>query len=133
MKRLLQRWRQRSPEKPSFKEQHAFEQRKQLSQKILTTYPERLPIIAAPARYGAPGTPHAAKEKFLVPIDFTAQMFLRELRRLMVDLPPSDALYMFVGKNVIVPTSLMMTQIFDKFKDDDGFLYIHYSVENTFG
>lgn len=132
--RQLQRWARSARKKPSFKEKHTLEQRRALSQKILQTYPDRLPVIAAPAQYGAPGTPQMAKEKFLVPVDFSAQMFMRELRRLMgSDLSATEALYMFVGKSVIVPTSLLMSQVYEKFKDEDGFLYIHYSLENTFG
>jgi len=31
------------------------------------------------------------------------------------------------------PTSCLIHDLYDKYKDDDGFLYISYSGENTFG
>src|SRR6056297_2955178 len=107
MKRVLQKWLRRPPVRPSFKEKNTLERRKALSVKLMTTHPERIPIIAAPARNGSPDTPQLSKEKFLVPVDFTAQAFLRELRQLMSqELDSSEALYMFVGKSALVPVSV---------------------------
>jgi GABA(A) receptor-associated protein len=34
---------------------------------------------------------------------------------------------------VIPPTAALLSTIFEEHKDEDGFLYITYSGENTFG
>jgi len=40
--------------------------------------------------------------------------------------------FLFV-EDVLPPSSALMSQIYEKHKDSDGFLYITYSGENTFG
>jgi GABA(A) receptor-associated protein len=39
---------------------------------------------------------------------------------------------MFV-KAVLPPTAALMADVYDEHKDGDGFLYMTYSGENTFG
>ena len=41
-------------------------------------------------------------------------------------------LYLFVNGN-LPTTSEQMNNIYDKYKSEDGFLYVTYSGENTFG
>lgn len=105
-----------------------------LAGKILQTYPDRFPVIVERATHAAKHTPNIAKEKFLVPIDFKAAEFLRELRNQIPKLKSHEALFMFVGKNnALLPTNLHMADIYARFKDEDGFLYVSYSLENVFG
>lgn len=52
--------------------------------------------------------------------------------RKRIKLSPEKAIFIFVG-NVLPPTAAMMSSVYDQNKDDDGFLYITYSGENTFG
>ena len=35
--------------------------------------------------------------------------------------------------NKLLPTSALMQTVYNKEKDEDGFLYVSYSGENTFG
>jgi GABA(A) receptor-associated protein len=47
-------------------------------------------------------------------------------------LAPEKAIFIFI--NNTLPTSTdMMSQIYKNHKDEDGFLYITYSGESTFG
>lgn len=39
---------------------------------------------------------------------------------------------MFV-RNVLPPTAALMSSVYEDHKDEDGFLYVAYSGENTFG
>ena len=41
-------------------------------------------------------------------------------------------MYLFVN-NKLVPTSSVLSIIYDSLKDKDGFLYIRYGGETTFG
>ncbi len=45
---------------------------------------------------------------------------------------PEKAIFMFV-RNVLPPTAALMADVYADHKDEDGFLYITYSGENTFG
>jgi len=47
-------------------------------------------------------------------------------------LNPEQAIFLFVN-DTLPPTAALMSQIYEKNKDEDGFLYVTYSGENTFG
>ena len=49
-----------------------------------------------------------------------------------IKLSAEKAIFIFVN-NVLPPTAALMSSIYDEHKDEDGFLYIAYSGENTFG
>ena len=72
------------------------------------------------------------KKKYLVPSDITVGKFVYEIRKHM-KLSPEKAIFLFVGNGVLPPTAALMSQIYDRFKDEDGFLYLLVSGENTFG
>jgi GABA(A) receptor-associated protein len=76
--------------------------------------------------------PDIDKKKYLVPSDITVGKFVYEIRKHM-KLSPEKAIFLFVGNGVLPPTAALMSQIYDRFKDEDGFLYIVYSGENSFG
>ena len=42
------------------------------------------------------------------------------------------AIFVFC-KNILPPTSQLINDLYNNSKDDDGFLYIIYASENTFG
>jgi GABA(A) receptor-associated protein len=52
--------------------------------------------------------------------------------RKRLKLPAEQAIFLFVN-GVIPPTAALMNTIYEEHKDEDGFLYISYSGENTFG
>ena len=51
-------------------------------------------------------------------------------KRLQLD--SSDALYLFVNGNIMTCSNTMGIA-YDNYKDSDGFLYLKYSKESTFG
>ncbi|XP_054631411.1 gamma-aminobutyric acid receptor-associated protein-like 2 isoform X2 [Dunckerocampus dactyliophorus] len=71
------------------------------------------------------------KRKYLVPSDITVAQFMWIIRK-RIQLPSEKAIFLFVDKTV-PQSSLTMGQLYDKEKDEDGFLYVAYSGENTFG
>ena len=52
--------------------------------------------------------------------------------RKRLQLPAEQAIHLFVNGK-IPATSSLMTAIYEENKDPDGFLYLTYSGENTFG
>ena len=45
----------------------------------------------------------------------------------------SIAMYLFTEKGNLFATNSNISYVYDKFKDEDGYLYLFYTSENTFG
>jgi GABA(A) receptor-associated protein len=69
--------------------------------------------------------------RYHVPADLTVGQFVYVIRK-RIKLSPEKAIFVFVN-NVLPPTAALMSSIYEEHKEDDGFLYIAYSGENTFG
>ena len=52
--------------------------------------------------------------------------------RKRMNLTPEKALYLFVNDKMI-PCSTLLSAVYDAEKREDGFLYINYAGESTFG
>jgi GABA(A) receptor-associated protein len=116
--------------KSEFKENYKFEDRLQESNRIIEKYPDRRPIICEKST-SPYNLPILDKKKYLAPYDLTVGQFIFIIRRRM-KLNPDEAIFIFVN-GLIIPTSAMVGNVYDYYKDPDGFLYIQYSKENTFG
>ena len=77
--------------------------------------------------------PEIDKKKYLVPVDMDAGQFTYVIcRRIFGKLSAEKAIFLFVNKT-IPKTEELMSHLYKQYKDEDGFLYILYSGENTFG
>ena len=92
-------------------------------------YPDRIPVIVNKSKHC--DLNDIDKFKYLVPDNYTVGQFVYVIRKRIV-LPKEKAIFVFI-ENVLPPTSALMSEMYDKYKDKDGFLYITYSGENTFG
>lgn len=113
----------------SFKSEHPLEKRQAEALRIREKYPDRIPVIVEKA--GRSDIPDIDKKKYLVPGDLTAGQFVYVIRK-RIKLSPEKAIFIFVN-NILPPTAALMSSIYEEHKDEDGFLYIVYSGENTFG
>lgn len=113
----------------TLKEEQSIEIRCEESTKIRTKYPDRIPVIIEKA----PNTiiTDIDKRKFLVPSDLTVAQFMYIIRK-RIQLPAEKAMFLFVDK-LLPATTATMGSIYEDHKDPDGFLYIAYSGENSFG
>jgi len=50
-----------------------------------------------------------------------------------IKLAPEQAIFLFVSSGTLPPSVAALQTVYDKYKDEDGFLYMTYSGENTFG
>lgn len=115
--------------KVAFKADHTLEYRTAEANKIKTKYPDRVPVIVEKVPNSQ--VSQIDKRKYLVPNDITVAQFMWIIRK-RINMPPEKALFLFCNK--VVPTSsVTMGEIYVEHKDEDGFLYIQYSGENTFG
>jgi len=115
--------------KSRFKYEFSFEHRQKESARILTKYSDKIPIICEKANQR--DLPDIEKNKYLVPNDITVGQFIYVIRQ-KVKLKPEEALFLFIGGK-IVSNSALIGYIYETEKDADGFLYVQYSKENTFG
>jgi GABA(A) receptor-associated protein len=113
----------------SFKKLHSLEKRTQESVHIKTKYPDRIPVIVEKLNNST--IYNIDKKKFLVPCDLTVSQFVYVIRN-RLKLAPEDSIFIFVN-NSLPNSSSLVSQIYKDHKDEDGFLYVSYSGENTFG
>ena len=116
-----------------YKEELSFEVRCAESARVRTKFPSRVAVIVEPGP-GAEGlavTTEAKKRKYLVPNDMTVGQFIYTLRK-RFSLPPEKAIFVFIDK-VLPPTAELMSVLDAKHRDKDGFMYLTYAAENTFG
>ncbi|KAF5785297.1 putative autophagy protein Atg8 ubiquitin [Helianthus annuus] len=113
----------------AFKDTFSFEERCRESQDIIARYPDRLPVVVE--RYTKTDLPEMEKKKYLVPRDMSIGQFIHILSA-RLHLAPGKALFIFV-QNTLPQTSNLMESVYGSFKDEDGFLYMCYSSEKTFG
>mmetsp|Transcript_137438 Transcript_137438/g.194488 ORF Transcript_137438/g.194488 Transcript_137438/m.194488 type:complete len:119 (+) Transcript_137438:91-447(+) len=114
----------------TFKAQNSFENRRDVSQKIRVQYPDRIPVIVE--RDPKARIPDIDKKKFLAPADITVAKFINEIRK-HIKLGRQESLFVFVANNVMPQPNSTMNQVYAQHADEDGFLYVVYSSENTFG
>lgn len=116
----------------TFKTKHTYNERKAESQRIMTKYPDRIPIICE-KNIKSHKTPDIDKTKYLVPHDLTVGHFLYVIRK-RLKINQETAIFLFIENKGIIPSSIsLITEIYNFHKDDDGFLYLTYSFENVFG
>ena len=132
MAAILQTKKQKQKQKQHefvYKKERTFDQRLFESTRIRQKYPERFPVIVEKK----PGSDIDGidKRKYLVPNDLTVGQFVYVIRK-RIKLSPEKAIFVFVN-NTLPPTAASISQIYLDNVEEDGFLYVMYSGENTFG
>jgi GABA(A) receptor-associated protein len=110
-----------------FKKQITLEKRKEKSKLIMEKYPNRIPVICDVSKK----LPELDKHKYLLPDDLKSECFMQIIRK-RIKLNSSQAMYFFVDDKLL-QTNNYMSEIYNKNKDEDGFLYIYVCAESTFG
>ena len=111
----------------AYKERYSLEERTNKSKELLQKYPDRIPIIC----YSSPELPELKRSKFLVNEEMNYTNLLFSVRK-NIDLNEGQALYIFIGDRLL-STNFMIKEAYERYKDDDGFLYAYVCSENTFG
>ncbi len=114
-----------------YKSKVPFEKRLEESRNIRDKFPGRIPVIIQKARRSSDDIPIVDKNKFLVPMDLTIGQFIYVIRK-RIALPPEKALFLFC-KNTLPTTGMSLRELYGIYADEDGFLYMEYTGEATFG
>ena len=143
----------RQNHQPNYKIDHTFTERQLESSKIRKKYPHRIPVIVNPAKiktqshsaynpYGNNnnngrshnsnnGSPEITQHKFLVQDDLCLAQFYYSVRK-KIKIRSDQALFFFC-EGQIPSSNSTLGELYKEFGDLDGFLYLTYSDEETFG
>ena len=114
-----------------YKSIHPFDKREEECKRVITKHPNRVPILVFKDNKKGSNIPDIDKHKFLVPADLTFGQFNYVIRK-RIKLKPEIAIFTFIN-GYLPPTSALVANIYNIHKDKDGFLYVIYTSENTFG
>jgi GABA(A) receptor-associated protein len=118
-----------------FKRTHSLDKRKKEAERILKKYPERIPVIVEGDKSDK-NAPTIDKRKYLVPKDLTMGQFVYVIRK-RINLNPEQALFVFkvdkAGNYKLPSTSALMHLLYKETMHIDGFMYLKYGREKTFG
>merc|ERR1712226_406048 len=106
-----------------------FEERCKLSQKLMTENKLRVPFIVE--KHSKANIKSTSKVKFLVPKAFKVLHFLQILQKDM-DLRKDSSIYLFI-KDRLIKQDMVIGDVYEKYKETDGFVYAHYSEIPSFG
>ncbi len=113
----------------NFKSDVTFAERVKQSSDIMAKYPDRIPVYVSKRKHSK--YEDIDKHKYLVPKDITISQFLYIIRK-RLKLESHQAIFVFID-NTLPPSSELISSIYDRAKDLDGFLYVEFSHESVFG
>tara|TARA_Y100000591_G_C21789799_1_gene675923 strand:- start:303 stop:662 length:360 start_codon:yes stop_codon:yes gene_type:complete len=117
----------------NYKATKTFEDRVNESNEIINKYPNRIPLIIEKLENKNDTIiPDIDKNKYLVPDDLTVSQLIYVIRK-RLKLSPEMAIFIFCGDGKLLRPNFNMRYIYENHKDKDGFVYIVYSGESTFG
>jgi GABA(A) receptor-associated protein len=106
-----------------------FEERIEESSRMRAKYPDRIPVICQKTPQSTLSALY--KSKYLVPKELTSAQFLYVIRK-RLQLTSEKALFIFI-EGVMPSSNFTFDELYETYKNTDGFLYISYAEENVFG
>ena len=114
----------------TYKIQNTLKQRKIISQNILNKNKDKVPIILEkdPKCKLIP----IKKTKFMIEKNSTVSKLIQSIRILM-KIPQEEGLFLSAKGKYTLTGQKIIGDIYNTYKDEDGFLYIMYTTELIFG
>lgn len=113
-----------------YQEEQSFESRFEEAKKMRTKFPQKVPIIVE--KNPKSQVENIDKRKYIFPSEYTTGQLMTVIRE-RLKLKPEEALFLFLGDNTLPMMSQTLGAVYNAHKDTDGFLYVMYSAESTFG
>ena len=113
------------------KENPDSEQRRKECDKIRNQFQEKIPIICE--KDPKSNIRDIDKTKYLVPSDLTVSQFSFMIRK-RIEIEKEAAFFLLANGKHSITGDTLLSEIYEKYKDpEDGFLYIAYASELTWG
>jgi GABA(A) receptor-associated protein len=94
-------------------------------------YADRIPVICERDERDRSAIPDIDKKKYLVPAELRIGQFSYVIKK-RIEIPAQQAMNLFIDNKI--PSAMdSMAHLYELYKDDDGFLYVTYAGEHTFG
>ena len=103
-----------------------FEKRRKMYFDMKQKFPVRIPIVCE--KDSQSKAKDINKTKYLINRKATAIQFYDELRK-QNNIQKEEALFLLVNGKYLIAGDINLGEIYDKYHDKDGFLYIVYSCE----
>ena len=114
-----------------FKQRRSFTARLAESSDTREKFPTKIPVIVE--RYVKEKTlPLMDKTKFLISKGISMSQFAAIIRDRM-SLTSTQSLFIFINKASMISMSTTFGEVYDELKDDDGFIYVTYASQESFG
>ena len=101
-----------------YKKNTPLEERKIKSQKLKELYPNRIPVIVEMSSSSTSFSSFMEKK--------------HKVKYLVLQHGNKDSIFFFIN-NRLFPMTSPLCNLYDEYGDEDGFLYIEFCEENTFG
>merc|ERR1712113_847608 len=105
-----------------------FDQRQAEAGRILKKYPDRIPVICEKAPNST--LPDIDKKKFLVPgtmlvgeFKYIVHKHLKEKSESGLGVAADQTIYLFINSSTSPKTAALMSEVYDQYKNEDGFVY----------
>lgn len=113
-------------ESPPFKKEKTFEQRQSEYQQLKKAYPDLVPVMLDPIGITC------EKSKYLLSPTLKFGKFISNVKKYLSNVHPKVPLF-FTVNGIIVDCEIDLLDLHNKYKDDDGFLYVTiYSESGLF-
>lgn len=113
-----------------YQQMYPFEERRAIADKVKIKKPDHIPIVIVPV-----DKIRLKKYKILAPKNVNVSILIQQLKKFVfeVELAPHEAVFLFSESKEMFPGSLVLSHIYEAYKNEDGHLYIYVQIENTFG
>jgi GABA(A) receptor-associated protein len=108
-----------------------FDVRKGDTDRMIAKYPGSIPIYVSKGVRSNNIEDYGSK-KFMVKREMTGITLLQSVRNAL-KIKTNEAVYLMVNDIEMILLSLSIGNLYDKYKSDDGYMYVSYYGENAFG
>ena len=113
-----------------YKQEKTFEQRYGEFQRISRKHPDKIPIICEKDEKSK--LKNIQQKKYLIEKTLSLPQFSTIIRK-KLELGENDALYFLVNGKISISGTISMAEVYKNYKEKDGFLYIAYASQETWG